>query len=375
VNIVADQNIALAAEAFAAFGDIVLLSGRDIDAASLARADILLTRSQTKVDAALLDDSPVKWVGCATSGVEHVDLEYLQARGIGFADAKGSNAVSVTEYVLSVLALVCIERRCDFADLSVGVIGYGEVGTRMVGRLGALGMPCRVTDPLLAGRTDRSLCSLDEALTADVVTVHVPLSADGNFPTLGLIGRRELDLLPDDVVLINAARGGVVDEQALLATLGDRPRIRAVIDCWEGEPAVNPALLERSFLATPHIAGHSYDGKVKGTRQIYAAACKHFDMRPRWVPSDQADDPVEMQPPRSLQQLVLNCYDVRDDSANFKECLSLNDVERAGRFDRLRGEYRQRREFSARRVTGEVPGASAPMLAAIGFMNNDSGET
>jgi erythronate-4-phosphate dehydrogenase len=148
-----------------------------------------------------------------------------------------------------------------------------------------------------------------------------------------------------------------------------------VIDCWEGEPAVNPALLERSFLATPHIAGHSYDGKVKGTRQIYAAACKHFDMRPRWVPSDQADDPVEMQPPRSLQQLVLNCYDVRDDSANFKECLSLNDVERAGRFDRLRGEYRQRREFSARRVTGEVPGASAPMLAAIGFMNNDSGET
>lgn len=374
MNIVADRNIAFVAEAFEQFGDVSLETGRNIDAGRLACADILLTRSQTKVNAALLDNTPVKWVGSATSGVEHVDTQYLEQRGIGFADARGSNAVSVAEYVISVLAALCELRGCELQDFSVGIVGYGEIGTRLVERLELLEITCKVNDPLLEGRVARKFSPLAEVLRADVVTLHVPLTCGQDRPTAGLIGAAELELMRPHAVLINAARGGVVDEQALLVALERRPAMAAVIDCWRGEPAVNVELLERAWITTPHIAGHSYDGKVNGTRQIYAAACDYFAASPNWLSSLQADDVNEIKAPESLQRLLLDCYDIHRDNTEFKRCLKLSDSERAKQFDRLRGDYPKRREFSARRVDGEIEGISASTLNALGFKNYKAGE-
>ena len=367
MNIVADQNINQVGQAFHGWGNVRRVAGRELRAADVGDADLLLVRSVTRVDAALLKSSRVRFIGSATSGIDHVDIPYLQKRGIAFAHAPGSNAISVAEYVLAAVCRWAGQKGRMLPALRAGVIGCGQVGGRVISFLEAMGISCRRNDPPLREATgDPRYLDLDAVLDADIVTLHVPLTRTGTHPTRRLLGADVLPRLRSDVLLINAARGGVIDEPALLSMLARHPGMEVVIDCWEREPDIDVALLERALIATPHIAGYSHDGKLRATHQVYEAACRHFDHTPAWQP--KMTPPAKLTAGATVSETVLNCYDPEHDSAALKQMLKLPATERAAYFDRLRRDYPARREFAAHRFTPPCPPAAiAPTLRSLGF--------
>ncbi len=377
MKIVADENIPCVQQAFASLGEVSLLPGRGMQPENVRAADILLVRSVTRVDASLLQGSPVRFVGSATIGYDHVDRDYLQQRAIGFATAPGSNATSAAEYVVSALMVLSGQQGFELAGKTVGIIGCGNVGSRVRRRLSALGMHCLVNDPPLqasAGHDD--FVSLDTALQADIVTLHVPLTKNAPHPTLHLLDAAALDRLKPGAILINTSRGAVADNRALDALLATRDDLSVVLDVWENEPSISAALLQKVALGTAHIAGYSYDGKLRGTEMIYRAACDYFNRPVQWRAADEleraasidlrhhdTDDVLAV-----ARAAVLACYDVRQDDARLRATLSLPDAERALAFDRLRKDYPLRREFSESSVLLDEPaGALAQLLSGLGF--------
>ncbi|MFH0342180.1 MAG: 4-phosphoerythronate dehydrogenase [Chromatiales bacterium] len=375
MRIIADPNIAYVRDAFAALGELRLASGRDWTPEITRDADLLLVRSVTRVDAALLGASRVRFVGTATSGVDHIDLEYLSHKGIAFAAAPGSNAAAVAEYVLSALLVLVQERGDSLRGMTAGIIGCGHVGARVTDLLGALGVECIINDPPLQELTgEAKYCSLDDALSAHVVSLHVPLTASGSHPTVNLIGLDELTRMRNDAILINTARGGVVDEPALRALLTRRPRMAAVIDCWCHEPDIDVELLRRAAIGTPHIAGYSDDAKLRATKMLYQSVCEFLSVPKRWQPPAAADalrtlclDEAETDADL-LRQAVFACYDARDDHRALAEIDGLELTERGQHFDALRANYRTRRAFGAAEVV-VPPGRPAlrALLRALGF--------
>lgn len=373
MNLLIDENIPGAREAFARFGSVRLMAGRAIDAAAVRDADALLVRSVTRVDRALLAGSRVRFVATATAGTDHVRIAELDALGIRFAHAPGSNADSVVDYVLGVLGLAYPAPR-GLAGRTVGIVGCGQVGARLLVRLRALGVACRVYDPLLTRDIPPESCALQETLACDVLSLHVPLTREGAHATRHLLGARELARLRDDALLINAARGPVVDNAALLEAMRRRPALRAALDVWEHEPRPDRALLARVLIGTPHIAGYAHDGKLRGARQVYAA------LRAFLGAGASPADPPELRPApagvlragdcSSWQQAVLACYDPRGDDARLRAAmLDEDEGARAAAFDRLRRDYPLRREFSAWRIgTAAAPGTPVhAALLAAGF--------
>ena len=276
--IIADENMPFVREWFAPFGTVRTLPGRALTADQVRDADALLVRSVTRVNRELLQGSRVRFVGSATSGIEHVDADYLRAQGIGCASAPGCNATAVVEYVLSCLCALDGVLEKLLAGGVVGIIGLGNVGARLTQRLQALGIHCVGYDPFLTPQSGLPLCDLDTVLNADVVCCHTPLTATGAYPTRHLLDIERLRRLRKDAVLINAGRGAVVDNAALLDLLRERDDVRAVLDVWESEPAIELALLDAVTLATPHIAGYSWDGKVAGTRAVLDSFCGFFHL-------------------------------------------------------------------------------------------------
>ncbi|MGQ0657012.1 MAG: 4-phosphoerythronate dehydrogenase [Chromatiales bacterium] len=375
MRILADENITQVAAAFASLGDVALVPGRQITRAALSVANMLLVRSVTRVDAALLTGTPVRFVASATSGVDHVDLNYLRTRGIGFAHAPGSNAESVAEYVLSAVLALLARRDREPRGLSAGIIGCGEVGSRVAAKLEVVGMHCLRNDPPLRGRTgDVCYIDLQRALGADIVTLHVPLTHTGRHATRGMIGHRELAQLKTGAILINTARGPVVDEAALRQTLIRGSDLQVVIDCWEDEPQVDIDLLSHAAIATPHVAGYSYDGKLRATHMIYEAACAFAGQAAAWQPAPPGftPAPLTMQADETemgaIRRAVFSGYDVRDDDAALRQLPALPQAERGAYFDRLRRDYRVRREFSAITVIADGRAQTcAATLGALGF--------
>jgi len=374
MKVVADTNIAYVREAFAEFGEVSLVTGRDLTPAQVRDADILLVRSVTRVDAHLLGDSRVRFVSTATSGVDHVDQDYLAHRGIAFASAPGSNARSVAEYVLSAVLILMEGRGRRLADVTAAIVGCGHVGAQVAHVLTAAGIRCLLNDPPLKDLTGEArFRGLDEVLSADIVTLHVPLTTTGRHPTYRLFDEAVLSRLQPDAILINTARGGVVDEWALLHRLDRQPTMAVVVDCWEGEPNINTELLAKAGLATSHIAGYSFDGKVRATEMLYRAACQHFGRSAAWIPPTQPEGGFfhfskEMGDEEILRRAVLSCYDAREDSAALKRALAISPGKLAGYFDSLRRDYRRRREFSTREIS--LPHGwdrLAKILEGIGF--------
>lgn len=375
MKIIADENIPCVRQAFASLGDVTLLPGRGMRPEQVRAADLLLVRSVTRVDRELLAGSRVRFVGSATIGFDHVDRDYLQAQGIGFSTAPGSNATSAAEYVVSALLVLAERRGFDPAGKTVGIIGCGNVGSRVRHKLAALGMQCLVNDPPLqeqGGNDD--FVSLERVLEADVITVHVPLTHGGPHPTRHLVDAAFLARLKPGAVFINTARGAVADNAALDQLLGERSDLAVVLDVWEGEPAINAGLLEKVDLGTPHIAGYSLDGKLRGTEMIYRAACEFLDVPVQW--SAAAELPpgpaLELAAGAGLLQTVraavLQCYDVRDDDARLRQMLALPVAERAACFDRLRKEYPVRREFAQLMLpSGHMDARLQQVLAGLGF--------
>lgn len=370
--VVSGPNIPYVEEAFSGVpevDEVRIVEGRDMSAPMVRDAELLLVRSVVKVTSGLLEGSRVRFVATATIGTDHVDLAYLRSRGIEFASAPGSNARSVAEYVAA--ALLVLESRgvIRLRGSTLGIVGVGEVGSRVVELAEALGMEVLLNDPPRARREGlRGFVSLDEiAARSDVVTFHVPLERSGPDPTQHLVDAELLRKLKAGAVVINTSRGAVADTAAL-AEARSSGQVRAlVLDVWEGEPSVPRGLFDLADIATPHIAGHSFDGKVAGTRMIYEAACRFLGRVPAWpdgVPPRE-ELKVHVENP-SLLDAVRASYDIEADHASLRELLDAERPEQA--FDGFRKSYRRRREFRSWQVgLADAARPIEPTLRALGF--------
>jgi erythronate-4-phosphate dehydrogenase len=379
MKIIADENIPYVQEAFGRLGEVLALPGRSISADNVHEADLLLVRSITRVDDHLLGGSRIRFVASATIGADHVDLRCLRRRGISFANAPGSNANSVGEYVVA--ALLVLAQRMDFelAGGTVGVVGVGNVGSNVAAKCEALGIRVIRNDPPLVRETgDPVYRPIEELLEqADIITCHVPLTYEGPDATFQMIDAEFFGRLRRSPILINTARGKVASGEAIARALAEGRLSAAVLDVWEAEPEIDPELLARVQLATPHIAGYSLDGKVNGTEIVYRAACDFLGTEPDWDPSPILSRPpveslaisCEGKPDQEvIAEAVLSAYNIRADDRRMREALGCDPTLSAASFDRLRQDYPIRREFpnTALRLSG-APAALAEKLRGLGF--------
>ncbi|PSQ95093.1 MAG: erythronate-4-phosphate dehydrogenase [Bacteroidetes bacterium SW_9_63_38] len=371
------MNIPCVEAAFGALGDIVRAPGREIGPDAVEKADVLLVRSVTSVGEELLRDSAVQFVGSATIGTDHVDQDYLEAAGIPFAHAPASNADSVADYVVAALLQVAQARGVSLRGRTVGIVGCGNIGSRLARRLPALGLTVLQNDPPRAKAVDgpHTFVSLGTVLDrADIVTCHVPITTEGPHPTRHLLDAAALDRLSGDAWVVNTARGAVVDNEALLTALREDRIGGAVLDVWEGEPTPDPALVEAVDVATPHIAGYAYDGKVRGTTMLYEALCEYLGVEQTWnaktVLQPEAPDVLRCQAPDPrlprtdwLDHLAQQAYDLRADDARMRAYLDQVPDERGDYFRHLRATYPTRREMQIQAVLGTgVPPAYRPAV-------------
>lgn len=354
MHILADENIPLVEAFFAEHGEIRRMHGRTINKAALGESEVLLVRSVTRVDRELLEGSRVRFVGTCTIGTDHLDLDYFEEAGIAWARAPGCNARGVVDYVLGSLLALAEGEGVELADRRYGVVGAGEVGGRLVEVLRGLGWNVRVCDPPRQARETGEFVGLDEIIEeCDVISLHTPLQLDGEHATFHLLDQARLERLRPGAWLINASRGAVVDNAALREQLAQRPDIQAVLDVWEGEPQVDVALAELCWIATPHIAGYSLDGKLRGTAQIYQAFCASRGLEPKielaelmpLAPLRGLSFTASATPAEALATICRVVYDPRRDDAAFRRSLGGDEDQRRAGFDQLRKHYPSRREI------------------------------
>lgn len=364
--IVADENIPLLDAFFAGFGEIRRVPGRSIDRATVEQADVLLVRSVTNVNRALLEGSKVRFVGTCTIGTDHLDLDYFNEAGICWSSAPGCNARGVVDYVLGSLMTLAEIEGVDLTQRTYGVVGAGEVGGRLIKVLKGLGWNVKVCDPPRQAAEGGDFVSVEQIIEqCDVISLHTPLTRSGDDATWHLFDRQRLQQLRQGAWLINAARGPVVDNAALREVLLEREDLQAVLDVWEKEPEVDVALAELCVLATPHIAGYSLDGKQRGTAQIYQAYCAFIGQPADIQLSDLLPAPWlsevslhgDSDPAWALAMLCRGVYDPRRDDADFRRSLVGNVAEQRAAFDALRKQYPVRREIEGLkvRIEGDAP--------------------
>jgi erythronate-4-phosphate dehydrogenase len=378
LNILADENIPGVEAAFGQLGRVSRVPGRGLDNAHMSGVDVLLVRSVTRVDEALLDGHTPCFVGTATSGTDHVDIGYLKARGIGFSHAPGANANSVVEYVLAAIAASGDQLERLLAGGTAGIVGYGHIGRAMVGCLEALGIGCKVHDPWLDRSRLQNPASLEEVLACQVISLHAELTREQPWPSFHLLSEPELACIEHNSLLINASRGPVVDNLALLQRLRGGPGPSVVLDVWEGEPVIDPELLDVVSLATPHIAGYSLDGKILATRMLSAALRRQLQHPVQ--PGEGSPPPPELTVPAGLsgaallRYLIEARYPIERDDLALRDAIATDPGD--GRaFDGLRRDYPQRRELRGSVVTGLRPGlAEGALLAALGCRYHKSGD-
>ncbi|CAH6659755.1 MULTISPECIES: 4-phosphoerythronate dehydrogenase PdxB [Pseudocitrobacter] len=370
MKILVDENMPYARELFSRLGEVKAVPGRPIPVAELAGADALMVRSVTKVNETLLANQSIKFVGTATAGTDHVDQAWLAQAGIGFSAAPGCNAIAVVEYVFSSLLYLAERDGFTLTDRTVGIVGVGNVGARLQKRLEALGVRTLLCDPPRADNGDEGdFRPLDELVQeADILTFHTPLFKDGPYKSLHLADEALIRRLKPGAILINACRGPVVDNAALLKCLEAGQDLSVVLDVWEPEPDLNLALLDKVDIGTSHIAGYTLEGKARGTTQVFEAYSK-FIGQAQQVALDTLLPPPEFgritlhgklcQP--TLKRLVHLVYDVRRDDAPLRKVAGI-----PGEFDKLRKNYLERREWSSLYVQCDDADA-ATLLKKLGF--------
>lgn len=378
MKIVADANIPFVEKCLSSVGDVVAMSGRDMTPQAVEDADALLVRSITPVNEQLLADSPVRFVGTATIGFDHVDLDYLDSRNIGFASAPGSNANSAAEYVIAALLDVGQRHGIQLEGKSIGVIGVGNVGGRVAKKCEALGMRVLRNDPPLQRRTGSPIYVPLRALyECDFITLHTPLTREGIDKTYHLANETFFTALKKGAVLINASRGAVVASAALKAAIAKGRLGPVVLDVWENEPDIDTGLLEMVDLSSPHIAGYSLDGKIGGMIMIYRSLCEYFGLEPKLDVGDFLPPPdvPEIKVAKSengdeaaLAKAVASVYSVQRDDGNLRQIAKEPPQKRGAFFDALRKNYPVRREFQNTTALFEEPGgAVVRKLLGIGF--------
>ena len=369
-----EDSMPYAAEFFADLGECQVFSHKTINAEQLADADVLLVRSTTKVNAELLaSNRRLKFIGTATAGTNHVDKAYLTERGIPFQSAAGCNAVAVAEYVLSALFVMAEKLAWQLQDKKVGIVGAGHVGSALQQKLSALGIGYELCDPPLQEAGDpRDFVDMDAIMQCDVITLHVPLVTQGKHPTDNLFDSARLSQLTEQQLLINACRGEVVNNAAALALFEQGKKMNIVLDVWQNEPNISLALTAYVALGTAHIAGHTIEGKARGTEMLYQAVCDLYQLPAvkklsDYLPVEQGTLSIksELNTWQNFKQLVLQVYNIANDSEQFMASIQAPD-----QFGYIRKHYPIRREFSAIKVnTGNF--AQSKAIYALGFAKGE----
>ncbi len=378
MKIIADENIPFVAECFSSIGEVETVPGREITPGVVADADVLLVRSITPVGADLLAGSKVRFVGTATIGFDHVDIEYLSQNNIGFASAPGSNANSAAEYVIAALLNIANEHNIQLEGKSIGIIGVGNVGSRVAKKCEALGMKTYLNDPPLQRQTgDSKYLPIEQLFDCDFITLHTPLTYGGEDKTFHLADDKFFKTLKKGCVFINASRGGVVDSSALKAAIEENILRATVLDVWENEPDIDIALLKLVDIGTPHIAGYSLDGKIAGMIMMYKAACEYFELGFKFDIDSFLPAPAipelkvhtqSVSEQDALLGIVEKIYDIKADDARLRRMLEESAKGRGKYFDSLRKNYPVRREFQNTRIIVEDKNSSlAGKLKGIGF--------
>ena len=371
LKIVADDKIPFLKGVLEPYAEVVYLPWNQISRETLKEADALLIRTRTKCTAALLKDTHIRFIGTATIGFDHIDTKFCGKHNIRWTNAPGCNSSSVQQYMASAFLKMSSEFRFNLKDKTIGIIGVGNVGSKVEKFAGIMGMKVLLNDPPRSRKEgDRNFVSLGDLLSdSDIVSVHVPLNFVGEDKTYHLFNERSFKKMKKGGWFFNSSRGEVTNTDALKKTLGSGKLSGAVIDVWENEPDIDLDLMSQAFIATPHIAGYSTDGKANGTAMIVNSLCKHFDLPPRkWYPENVPVPPVpEISIDCSgksdediIREAVFYTYNISRDDINLR--FSPSD------FEKQRSEYPLRREFPSYSInlsggTKEVQ----KMLVGLGF--------
>ncbi|CAH9066757.1 Erythronate-4-phosphate dehydrogenase [Pseudoalteromonas sp. CIP111854] len=369
MKILADQNMPLVEEFFSDLGEVKRFDGRNLQASSLQDVDALLIRSVTKVNAPLLSQAnKLQFVGTATIGIDHVDTHLLAQQDIAFTNAPGCNAVAVAEYVISALYAYAQETDTCLQGKTLGIVGVGSIGKCLQHKLADTGIKLLMCDPLRfkQGDLDEHI-DIDAVLEqADIVTFHVPLIKEGADKTFHLMDANRISKLKENMLLINASRGDVIDNQALLKLLQSGQRLELILDVWENEPNILTALLPYTRFASVHIAGHSLEGKARGTQMLYDGLCERLGVCANKqleaflpVPALTKCRTEKTLTEQDLGRLVHLVYDIRRDDGLMRANLTSHG------FDSLRKNYPPRREFSTLNI--DNMSVHGDVLATLGF--------
>jgi erythronate-4-phosphate dehydrogenase len=378
MKIIADENIPFVKKCFSSIGEVEVFPGRQITPDVVSDAECLLVRSITRVDSDLLSGSKVRFVGTTTIGFDHIDTENLARNNVGFASAPGSNANSAAEYVIAGLLEIGRRYKIKLEGKSIGIVGVGNVGSKVARKCAALGMKVLLNDPPLKRQSgDAKYLPLEELYDCDFITFHTPLTFKGIDKTFHLASEEFFKSLKAGCVFINTSRGGVVDTKALKASIRSGQLETTVLDVWENEPNIDTELLEMVDIGTPHIAGYSLDGKIAGMIMIYKATCKFFGFRVKFDVEDFLPKPAVPQlkiNPKSgseedvLRGAVEKIYRISEDDKELRKILDVP-AEKGKFFDDLRKNYPVRREFQNTQVilAKESTEYLAKKLEGIGF--------
>ena len=331
-RIIIDANIPYIQGTFDKVAEVEYLNAKEITPQKVKSADALIIRTRTLCNADLLDSSNVKLIATATIGIDHIDTNYCNTHNITWTNAPGCNAESVAQWVGSVLAVWSNKHNCPLSGKTIGIVGHGHVGKRVEQLARLLEMNILLNDPPLAINNPEQYVDLQTiAHQCDIITFHTPLTQKGEFATYNLGGKEFFKHVKENTLIINAARGWIIDEESLL-----KSKCECAIDCWAGEPKTNAKLRAKALIATPHIAGYSADGKLNATQQVVQAVANFFNIQP---------ETIKGLPPKStttatgdtLKDQLLQNYNILADSNTLKS--------EPDKFEHFRSNYPVRREL------------------------------
>ena len=371
IKIIIDDKIPYIRGAFESVAEVVYLPGSKTTDEVVRDADAIVTRTRTICNEKLLADSLVKFIATATIGYDHIDTDYCDLVGIKWTNAPGCNSKSVEQYIASTLMVLAERRGWKLSEKTIGVVGVGNVGSKVARICEIFGMKVLLNDPPRerAEGSDKFV-SLEKIQNEDdIITLHVPLSMRGDDATFHLGSESFLSALKKKPILINSCRGEVIETNAVKTALKSGELSGFVCDCWENEPDIDLEILSLTDIATPHIAGYSKDGKANGTQMSVHAISEYFGLGlENWQPLGvelPANPIIEidgagLSEQQIISKAILDTYDIRDDDRDLR-----NNVEK---FEQLRGDYPTRREFPAFTIKSiNVEENTLEKLKKIGF--------
>jgi erythronate-4-phosphate dehydrogenase len=371
MKIIADDKIPFLQGVLEPYAEVIYLPGKQVTNKILKDADAILTRTRTKCTQSLLRGTGVKFIGTATIGFDHIDTHFCEKNNIVWINAPGCNSYSVQQYIAAALLKIAAEFRFSLKGKTIGIVGVGNAGTKVEKFARILGMNVLLNDPPRAREEGKkNFVDLGTILyNSDIVTLHVPLNVVGEDCTWHLFDEKSFKKMKKGTWFINTSRGEVTESSALKNALESGKLAGAVLDVWENEPDIDLDLMAKTFLATPHIAGYSTDGKANGTSMVVNALCKKFKLPLMdWYPSEipEPENPViplnviGNTDEDIIREAVFHTYNIDEDNINLR--FAPTD------FEKQRGNYRLRREFTAYtvRLNGGTK-STRRMLEQLGF--------